>query len=33
LKYVEAQVWADEVLDRYRAKWLEENGREVKRVI
>lgn len=25
LKYVEAHVWADDVLDRYKAKWLEEN--------
>lgn len=26
LKYVEAHVWSDDVLDRYRSKWMDENA-------
>jgi len=25
LKYIEAHVWSDKILDKYRKKWLEEN--------
>lgn len=27
LKYVEAHVWNDEILNKYRAEWMEQKGK------